>query len=67
MYYECQREKRSRKNQLSADLVDLHGVRVLKEEEIALRSDQAGDGVNHSSIFTRLSWDQQNPPHYFKL
>lgn len=55
MYYECQREKRSRKNQLSADLVDLHGVRVLKEEEIALRSDQAGDGVNHSSIFTRLS------------
>lgn len=42
---------------LKAYLVDLHSVRVLEDEEFALRSDQASDGVNHFSISPGLSWD----------
>lgn len=40
-----------------ADLVDLHSIRILKEEQFALCSDQTGDGVNHFSISTRQSGD----------
>lgn len=39
-----------------AYLVDFHGIGVLEEEQLALCSDQAGDGLDHFSI-SGLSWD----------
>lgn len=44
-------------NIFTTHLVDLHSIRTLKEEELALCSDQTGNGVDHFSISTRLSWD----------
>lgn len=40
----------------SPDLVDLHRVGILQQQEFALGSDQAGDGVNHFCV-PGLSWD----------
>lgn len=51
LYIKCRRER------LHADLVDLHSVRVLQKEDFSLRSDQTGNGVDHSHISARLSWD----------
>lgn len=40
-----------------ADLVDLHSVRVLQDEELALCPDQTGDGVDRLAVLAGLRWD----------
>ena len=44
-------------NMFTANLVDLHSIGALEEEEFALCSDQTGKGVDHFSPSNGLSWD----------